>query len=367
MMKILILGGYGLTGKLLARHLLQQSGAEVVIAGRHLDKARSYAGTLNSEFVGTRVSALRVDAASKDDLQKALQGVNLLVVAAPATRYSEQVIHAALDSRVDYLDIQIDANKFAILKALDGEIKQAGLCFITEAGFHPGLPSAMVRYAASNLDHIDSATVACYLNMGHELPYSEAVDELMEVFRHYQAQVYENGSWTKASSWNLRKVNFGGEIGTRTCFPMFFEEIRDLPQMYKTLQDVGVYISGSHWLVDWVISPVVMFGLKLFPRRGVRPLGKLMWWGMQTFPGPPYLVLLKVEATGEKGGKPVKFEASVSHRDGYELTAVPVVACLLQYLDVSARRPGVWMMGHFADPVRLFEDMSRMGLAVARI
>ncbi len=363
-MKILILGGYGLTGKLLARHLLAQSVSEIIIAGRHLDKARSYADRLNSEFYGARVSALRVDAASKDELQKALQGVDLLVVAAPTTRYSDQVIRAALDSHVDYLDIQLDAKKLALLKSLDGDIKKAGLCFITEAGFHPGLPSAMVRYAGSRLDKLETATVACYLNMGHDMPYSEAVDELMEVFQHYQAQVYKHGKWTKQGSWDLRKVDFGGEIGTRTCFSMFFEEIRDLPQMYKTLQDVGFYISGSHWFVDWVISPVVMLGLKLFPRRGVRPLGKLMWWGMQTFPKPPYLVLLKVEVTGKINGKPAKFEASVSHRDGYELTAVPVVACLLQYLDGSARRPGVWMMGHLADPVRLFEDMSRMGLVV---
>jgi hypothetical protein len=109
-----------------------------------------------------------------------------------------------------------------------------------------------------------------------------------------------------------------------------------------------------------------MFGLKLFPRRGVRPMGKLMWWGMQTYPRPPYLVLLKVEATGEKEGEPARFEASVSHRDGYELTAIPVVACLLQFMDGSARRPGVWMMGHLTDPARLFEDMSRMGLNVTQ-
>jgi hypothetical protein len=364
-MKILILGGYGFTGRLIARHLLEYSTSEVVIAGRHLDKAQTYADTLNLQFDGKRASALRIDASSKADLLGGLHGINMLVVAAPTTQYSDQVIHAAIDSHVDYLDIQLDAKKLAILKSLDEEVKKSGLCFITEAGFHPGLPSAMVRYAALNLDRIDSAVVACYLNMGRAMPYSEAVDELMEIFRHYQGQVYKNGRWTKESSYGLRKINFGDEIGTRTCFSMFFEEIHDLPQMYDSLRDVGVYISGSHWLVDWVISPVVMFGLKLFPRRGLRPLGKFMWWGMQTFPKPPYLVLLKVEATGEKKGSSVKFEASISHLDGYELTAIPVVAGLMQYLDGSARYPGVWLMGHLFEPVRLFADMKRMGINVS--
>jgi len=86
---------------------------------------------------------------------------------------------------------------------------------------------------------------------------------------------------------------------------------------------------------------------------------------MQTFPKPPYLVLLKVVAGGQKDGKPVRWEASVSHPDGYELTAIPVVASLVQYLDGPARRPGLWMMGHLVEPVRLFKDMERMGVTVS--
>jgi saccharopine dehydrogenase (NAD+, L-lysine-forming) len=54
----------------------------------------------------------------------------------------------------------------------------------------------------------------------------------------------------------------------------------------------------------------------------------------------------------------------VAHPDGYELTAIPVVAYLMQYLDGSARKNGVHMMGHIADPVRLFNDMQCMGAVV---
>ena len=363
---ILILGGYGFTGKLLARHLLEQSEAHVILAGRHVEKAQIYAEQLNTEFKGQRAAALRVDAASTQNLREALEAADLLLVAAPVTQHADTVIHAALESGVDYLDIQLDAGKFALLQSLSSQIERAGRCFITEAGFHPGLPAAMVRYAARQLDRMDSAVTAGYLNMGGALPYTEAVDELMEAFRNYQAQVFKNGTWTKAGSYHMRKVNFGDGIGLKTCFSMFFEELRALPDIYTTLQEVGFFIAGTHWFVDWFVTPLVFAGLKLAPRRGIRPLGKLMWWSMQTFPKPPYLVLLKVEASGWKGGKPVKFEVAVSHSDGYELTAIPVVACLLQNLDGSARRPGLWMMGHLVDPERLFSDMERMGVAMTR-
>ena len=367
MKKILILGGYGLAGRLLARHLLQQSGALIVLAGRHLEKAKVFAEQLNAEFKGGRVSSLLVDASSGQSLREALDSVDLLLVAAPVTQYADTVIHAALDSGVDYLDIQLDVKKLALLKSLAPEIERAGLCFITEAGFHPGLPSAMVHYAALQLDRLDTAAIAGYLNMGRELPYSDAVDELMEIFKNYQSQVYKHGEWTRSGSYEIRDVDFSGEIGVRKCFSMFFEELRALPQMYPTLKELGFFMSGTHWIVDWIITPLVFAGLKLAPHRGVHTLGKLMWWGMQTFSRSPYLVLLRVEARGEKNGKPAGIEVTISHTDGYKLTAIPVVACLLQYMDGTAYRPGLWMMGHLVDPVRLFKEMEQMGVQISGV
>jgi len=211
-MKILILGGYGSTGKLLAKHLLQQTQHEVILAGRNLDKANEQAKQLNDKRVSTR----RVDAADANSLHEALKGVDFLLVAAPTTHNAETVIRAAIDANVDYLDVQLSDSKFAALRACENEIKKRGLCFITEAGYHPGLPSAMVRFAAGKLDTIETAMTAGYLNIGN-LPYTEAVDELMEGFIHYQAQTFKNGTWTKPSSWDMRKFDFGPEIGKRDC------------------------------------------------------------------------------------------------------------------------------------------------------
>jgi saccharopine dehydrogenase (NAD+, L-lysine-forming) len=359
MSTILILGGYGYTGKLLAKHLLARTDANIILTGRNLEKAKTFANELNDK----RVSTARVDASDADSLRAALQNVDMLLVAAPTTQHAETVIRAALDAKVDYLDVQYSGKKIVVLKVLAPEIEKAGLCFVTEAGYHPGLPSAMVRYAAAQMDEIHSALTAGYLNMGKDLPYSEAVDELMEGFIEYQAQVYKNGAWTKPSKWELRKFDFGKEIGERTCYSMFFEELRALPDLYPTLKDTGFYISGSNWLTDLLITPIVMLGLKLAPKRGLTPLGKLMWWGMQQSP-PPYLVALKVEASGLKNGQRVQVQVRIEHADGYELTAIPVVAFLQQYLDGSARRPGLHMMGQLAKPVRLFQDMQSMGVKI---
>lgn len=366
MKKILILGGYGMTGKSLARHLLEQTKVEIILAGRDREKGLAYAAELNSKYHCERASAIQMDASSRQNLMDGLKGVDMLIVAAPTTQYAEQVIRAALDANVDYLDVQLDVNKLSLLKSSRKEIEQKGRCFITEAGFHPGLPAAMIRFAADQMDQPENAATACYLNMGKNLPYTDSVDELMEVFKNFQAQTFKNGQWQKAGAYEYKPFDFGGEIGQRTCYSMYFEELNPLPELYPSLKQVGFYISGSNWVTDWLLTPLIFIGLKLAPKRGIRPLGKLMWWGMQKFSNPPYEVVLKGEVSGKKEGKPAQAVVTISHADGYELTAVPVVACLLQYLDGSRRKPGLWMMGQLVDPARLFQDMQRMGVSVSQ-
>jgi saccharopine dehydrogenase-like NADP-dependent oxidoreductase len=192
-MNVLIMGGYGYTGKLIAKHLLVETKHCVIVAGRNLDKAEALASELSSE----RVNARKIDAANSDSLDKALHDVDFLVVAAPTTHQTQIVVEAAIKAGVDYLDVQVSDEKLKILNSHAEEIKSKQLCFITEAGNHPGLPSAMVFYAAAQMDCIESALTAGYLNMGNMPPYKEAVDELMECFLHYQAQVFKNGQWTK--------------------------------------------------------------------------------------------------------------------------------------------------------------------------
>jgi hypothetical protein len=363
MTKILILGGTGYTGKPLGRLLLQHSGASITLASRHLEKAQALADEFNHQFPGDRVTAVHADASDATSLQAAFQDHDLILVASPTTAHAEAVTRAALEAGADYLDVQLGARKFALLQALSGKVRDSGCCFITEAGFHPGLPAALVRYAGSLLDSMETAVGVGYLNMGRDLPYTEAVNELIDLFREYQAQVYKNGQWTRPEAFEMRTLDLGGDIGRKKCYSMFFEELRPLPEIFPDLKELGFFISESHWMTDWVIMPLTWAWLKLLPNHP-GPIGRLLWWGMRTFHKPPDRVELQVHASGLKDGKKAQVHASVSHPDGYELTAIPVAACLLQYMDGSARKPGVWMMGHLVDPVRLMKDMKKMGANV---
>jgi saccharopine dehydrogenase (NAD+, L-lysine-forming) len=137
--------------------------------------------------------------------------------------------------------------------------------------------------------------------------------------------------------------------------------------LFPTLQETGFNVGSFNWFVDWMIMPLAMISMKLWPQAALKPMASWMHWGLKTFSKPPYGTLLKVEATGEKDGRPKTMQVTISHPDGYLFTAIPVAACLLQYLDGSIDRPGLWMQALVVKPTRFMADMQRMGIMVKKV
>lgn len=365
----LILGGYGTTGSIISRLLLQETDCQLVLAGRSREKAEKAATGHNAAFEGQRVSARVVDAASGASLGAALEGVDFLVLASSTAQYTKGIVRAALDADVDYLDLQYSKEKLEILQNMEGEIKEAGRYFITDGGFHPGLPAVLVRYGARFLDQLTTADVGSVIKVDwSSLSLSESTSmEFLDEIQGYEPRVFKEGEWVKARMQGMMDtitMDFGDPFGKQYCVPMFLEEMRPLPEMYPTLQKTGFFVGGFNWFVDWVVFPLVTAALKIFPRRARKPCERLFSWGLKAFSKPPYGTVLKLEAQGIKDAQSRFVNVTLSHEDGYVLTAIPVVACLLQYLDGLLPKPGLWTQANIVDPERMLRDMERLGVEV---
>ena len=119
---ILILGGYGNTGKALARLLLQETDAQLVLAGRNIGKAQQFADELNKTVGVNRVCGIFADASDSASLRKAFTGMGIVVMASSTTQNCRQVAEIALEARSGYLDIQYSNQKIALLKSMAAEI-----------------------------------------------------------------------------------------------------------------------------------------------------------------------------------------------------------------------------------------------------
>ena len=356
---ILVLGGYGGAGSNISRLLLQETGCDVIIAGRNKAKALDLSKTLNIEFPG-RISGVFADASRPETLAKALEGVDLLISAATTIDYVDQVAGAALHAGIDYLDIHYPQKNIKILKKMAGLIGEKGSCFITQAGFSPGLPSVLIRLARDHFTRYEKARVGIAMNTRFEK--GGAINEFIDSLSDFKADIYRDGGWKKAGLSDVVTFDFGGQFAKKQCYPMNLEEMWALPKMMG-LEELGIYAAGMNWFVDYLVIPSAFLLGKVRKGLGREIIASLMITGLEKFSPAEEEVVLLMRATGRSEAGPKEVTIRVKHSDAYYITAAPVVACVRQYLE-NKIKPGLNVMGHAVDPGPFVKDMQRMGVEV---
>ena len=375
--EVLILGGYGTTGAVLAELLLGHSDATVVLAGRDLGRAERAAAELGPRFQG-RVTARVADAADPASLDRALDGVGLVAVAASVLDHAGAVAGAALHAGADYFDLLLGSpGKYAALEALRPRVEGEGRCFITDGGIHPGLSAAMIRALAPAYTRLERADVAGLLKVdwaAYDFAAS-TVHEFVTELAGYSTGALRDGAWVELP-WKeaIKRFDFGPPFAVERCSTMAMEELRRLPEQIPSLRDCGFYVSGFNPVADNVLLPLGMVVMKVAPRRLGKPYARLFAWSLRRYSRPPYGVIWQLEADGEPApggplsggaaGAPAAGRAGLRliHDDGYWLTAAAAAACLLQYLDGSLRTPGVHLQALAVDPARMLRDLQNMGV-----
>lgn len=356
---ILVLGGYGNTGKVLCRYLLQETDVNVIVAGRRLDKAEELADKLKREFLPERVCARYADASNLDSLREAFNNIDLVLVAATTTKWAQQIAETALEANIDYLDIYFQQDVYPLLETIEQQIKDSGNCFITQAGFHPGLPAVYIRQGAQYFDRYNRANVAFAMNFRTDR--ADSIYEIVDSVADYKPKFFRDGKWQIGTYKDTLEIDLGQLFGVKKCTPMEMKEIEALPEMFG-LQEVGVYTTGFNWFIDWLVFPLITLSQKI--NKGLLRgfWARIFTFGINKFSSKEEGVVFILEAEGKKDSKSQKLRIFSEHISSYEFTVISVLACLNQYLDGTIRQSGLWMMGHLVDPERLLDDMEKMGV-----
>ena len=361
--RILLVGATGYAGRKLANYLLTDTDATVILSGRSRAKLDELQSSLQMHDLAHRVESLELDAADFD--VAALTEFDLLVNATAKGRHNALLIQACLERRADWIDLQMTNELLRPPTELQAKIERAVCCFVIQAGFHPGILAALVRYAAQQMDVMDSATIGSVIHDKTGLPYTSGVAELVESFRDYKSEMYKDGRWQKLKYADYPKFEFEYGFGKLLTYPVDMPELRRLPESLPDLKNTGFFVAGFNWFADYLVTPLMMLGSRIVPRQTASPLGHLLSWSTKKLSRPPYGTVVQVVAEGQREGQPVRFQLSLFHDDAYVLTAVPTVAMIRQMLQKKFQ-PGIHLMGLCCDPAKLLEDIERTEIPITQ-
>ena len=152
-MRILVLG-IGKQGQILVRDLIRSSDVSQVVAG---DADMKAVQKMLQEIPSEKLQAEQIDVTDHDRLLKLMKGGFDVVASALPWRYNIDVANAAVDAKVNYVDL---GSPQAIYE-LDKAAKTAGITFVPSCGLEPGIDSILQGYGAKKLDKVEKLHSWC--------------------------------------------------------------------------------------------------------------------------------------------------------------------------------------------------------------
>ncbi|MFD2232240.1 hypothetical protein [Phaeospirillum tilakii] len=363
----MILGASGQAGGALAVLLAPglAPDLELVLVGRDPGRLAAARDRVDAAAGRAVAAVARHDLTDQDETRRAVAGARLVVVAASLPEQTGALARATLAAGADWFDLMLSSRrKLDALAALAPEIHARGCCFVTDGGFHPGLPAAMARWAATRLGRLRRADIHAGMRIDWraERLADSTLAEAVEEFARCDLTARVGGRLRRLRLRDLPVIDFAPPIGRRACTPMPLDEMRALVAAMPGLETAGFYVGGFNPFTDGVAFPLLM-ALARIPalRRQTIALTRLVLARCAGAP-PPHWLELRLIAEGEGGTAAM----TVGGDDPYRMTAAPAVACLRRLLDGTLRRPGLIHQGMLVDPAVFFDDLAGLGLTVGR-
>jgi len=262
MAHVLIVGGYGAFGALLAERLAREPGLVLSIAGRDRARAEAYVARLRPRAMAQLDAAVADASAITADELKALAPRVVINASGPFQAHDYTLARAAIAAGCHYIDLA-DARAFvAGITHLDAEAKDAGVAVISGASSVPGLSSAVFLALKPRFASVEILEI--YLSPGNHFEPGEATTRSVLGGVGQPIVVRENGGARTVYGWQgLRRRAIAG-IGRRWFGYVDVPDLDLFPAADTSLQTVrfqaGVEVPLFH-LSLWAISGLVRAGV----------------------------------------------------------------------------------------------------------
>lgn len=374
-MKIAVLGGAGLMGRITVRDLLESADVTEVVVG---ELSRT---TAESVFSGTDDRRLRleeIDVADRAKLAALLKGLDVVI---NSTRYTLNldVMRACLDAGAHYLDLGGLFHMTRKQLELDEEFRARNLTAVLGCGSTPGITNVMAGYACRNLDEVESAHVmigcADFSRIEAPIVPPYSMETILDEFS-LNPMVFEDGEFREVRPLSGElKVPFPEPVGAiQACYTLH-SEVATFPLSFK---DKGIRGASFRIAFPSEFYEKLKFLVELgFAREKTQVIG-----GLEVAPRKFFLSLLneipvpegdpddcdviRVEVKGRIQNRGVHciMESIVRPHSRWKVSAgaldtgVPasIIAQMIARGEVAER--GVFPPERGIDPVRFFRELA---------
>ena len=199
---ILIMGGYGVFGRIISSQLAQLPTAQVIVAGRDRKKGEDFAKALNVRYFWCDVQDIRA-------LKLALKDVFLVInTAGPFQATDYTVPQACIEAGVHYIDLGDGRAYLKGVQILDPIAKHHSVFACFGASTSPAITAAMITALKQQVTNVRSIKIA--LTAGNKNAVGQATTASILSYVGKPIQIWRNGAWEQTYGWGQ---------GERLCFP----------------------------------------------------------------------------------------------------------------------------------------------------
>lgn len=200
--RILLIGASGVFGSRLAERLALEPGIALTLAGRRRDPI---------EAVRKRIGGGALRLLDRDWIEaRDLAGYDLVIDAAgPFQQSSPRLIEAAIEAKVDYLDLA-DGRDWVVGfgERFDARAREAGVALVTGASSIPALSHAVLDELVAGWGQVDAIRIGIY--PGNRAPRGLSVVEAILSYTGKPVRVWRDGGWREDMGWGrLHRVDAG--------------------------------------------------------------------------------------------------------------------------------------------------------------
>ena len=251
--KILVVGGYGQVGRYVTLELMVSFPKKIIIAGRSLEKASSFAKEYNNSF-----ETIKLDIYNIEEISIATKDVKVAVMClSPKT--NDFVSYCAKNG-IHYIDISPSYDVAKNIERFREEAEAKQSTCILGVGLAPGLSNLLVKELNKKVGILQKVSIHLLLGLGE----SHGKDGVNWLLENIQYDFIANGK--KVSPFvNGKKAIFIDPLGKRKVYHFNLADQFIIP---KTLHIGNV---SSYFCYD---SRIITFYVSILKRIGIFSLLK---------------------------------------------------------------------------------------------